>query len=271
MSDAVPTDSRAPESTHSRLWGAISEILRDISVGGIASLISGIVVLGLGGRLVMFLSRLLHPEAIGRFTENGNVVGLFTAEGTVGLLLFGGVAGGLIAAPVWVVMRPWIPRNWAAVGLGAVCIGGFQLVASDNRDFDILEGPALDLALLLALVFGFGAVLSTLDRFLDKRLPLGDGTGSVVAYGAITAVGLTFAPLGLFLQFMPGFDERAYPPIWTGVFVAGTALVTIWWWVERARGRTEPSLIQRRLGTGLAAAAALAGLSHLILEINRIL
>ncbi len=247
------------------------QILRDISVGGIASLISGTLILGLGGRLVMFLSRLLHPEAIGRFTENGNEIGVFTAEGTVGLLLFGGVAGGLIAAPVWVVMRPWIPRNWAAVGLGAVCIGGFQLVSSDNRDFDILEGPALDLALLLALVFTFGAVLSALDRFLDSRLPRGNRAGPLVVYGLVTAVGLIFVPLGLLLQFMPGFDERAHAPIWTGVFVCATALVTIWWWVDRIRGKTEPNLIQRRLGAGLAAAAALAGLGHLILEVNRIL
>ncbi len=186
-------------------------------------------------------------------------------------MLFGGVAGGLIAAPVWVVMKPWIPVRWAVVGLGAVAIGGFQLVSSDNRDFDILEGPALDIVLLLALVFVFGAVLSALDRFLDRRLPRADRAGPVVVYGLVTAVGLIFVPLGLLLQFMPGFDERAYPPIWTGVFVCATALVTIWWWVDRIRGKTEPSLIQRRLGAGLAAAAALAGLSHLILEINRIL
>ena len=36
---------------------------------------------------------------------------------------------------------------------------------------------------------------------------------------------------------MRGFDERAYPPIWTGVFVCATALVTIWWWMDRVRGR----------------------------------
>ena len=90
-------------------------------------------------------------------------------------------------------------------------------------------------------------------------------------YGLVTAVGLIFVPLGLLFQFMPGFDERAYAPIWTGVFVCATALVTIWWWIDRVRGRTQPSLVQRRLGTGLAAAAAMAGLIHLTLEINRIL
>ena len=218
----------------------------------------------------MFFSRLLHPEAIGRFTENGNEVGVFTVEGTVGLLLFGGIASGLIAAPVWVVMKPWIPPRWAVVGLGAVAIGGFQLVSSDNRDFDILEGPALDIVLLLALVFVFGAVLSALDRFLDSRFPRADRAGPVVVYGLVTAVGLIFVPIGLLRQFMPGFDERAHPPIWTGVFVCATALVTLWWWVDRVRGKSDPTPLQRGLGSGFAAAAALVGLIHLTLEIIRI-
>lgn len=266
-----PEDAPVGVISHRGIRNVGPQILRDVSVGGIASLIAGIVVLGLGGRLVMFISRLLHPDAIGRFTENGNEVGVFTVEGTVGLLLFGGVAGGLIAAPVWVVMKPWIPPRWAVVGLGAVAIGGFQLVSSDNRDFDILEGPALDIVLLLALVFIFGAVLSGLDRFLDSRLPRADRIGTVVVYGLVTAVGLIFVPIGLLRQFMPGFDERAHPPIWTGVFVCATALVTLWWWVDRVRGKSDPTPLQRGLGSGLAAAAALVGLIHLTLEITRIL
>jgi hypothetical protein len=271
MSQAHPTDAPGRTSTRHGARRALTEILRDISVGGIASLVSGLVVLGFGGRLVMFLSRLLHPESIGRLTENGNEIGVFTVEGTVGLLMFGGIFGGLAAAPVWVVMKPWIPRNWVVVGLGAVAIGGFQLVASDNRDFDILEGSALDLVLLLTLVFGFGAVLHLLDRFLENRMPPEDRTGPIVIYGAITAVGLVIAPLGLVLQFMPGFADRAYSPVWTAVFVCATALVTLWWWVDRARGKSEPTLVQRRLGSGFAAGAVLVGLLHLTFEIIRIL
>ena len=101
------------------------------------------------------------------------------------------------------------------------------MVSSDNRDFDILEGPALDIVLLLALVFVFGAVLSALDRFLDSRLPRADRAGPVVVYGLVTAVGLIFVPLGLLFQFMPGFDERAYAPmcvvLWASGGVASTS------------------------------------------------
>lgn len=270
MASPQPT-ARAPTPPRGSARQTLTDILRDVSVGGIASLVSGIVILGFGGRLVMFLSRVLHPEAIGRFTENGNEIGVFTVEGTLGLLIFGGITGGLAAAPVWVVMKPWIPQRWAVVGFGAVSIGGFQLVASDNTDFDILEGPGVDIAMLLGLMFVFGVVVYLLDHFLDNRLPRGDRAGLLVAYGALTAVGLVIAPLGLVLQFMPSFADRAHSPGWTAFFVCATALVTLWWWVSRARGLTEPTPVQRRLGSGLAGAAALVGLVHLTFEIVRIL
>jgi hypothetical protein len=46
--------------------------IRWIAVGGLAGVVSGVLVLGLGGRLVMLASRLLHPDTAGRLTENGN-------------------------------------------------------------------------------------------------------------------------------------------------------------------------------------------------------
>ena len=95
--------------------------------------------------------------------------------------------------------------------------------------------------------------------------------GPMVFYAPVTVLGLLFAPLGLVLQFTSGFSDRVYAPIWTAVFVCATALVTLWWWVDRARGKSEPTPVQRRLGSGLSAAAALVGLLHLTFEIVRIL
>jgi hypothetical protein len=220
----------------------------------------------------MFLSRLLHPEAIGRFTENGNEIGVFTFEGSFGLLLFGGLASGLIAASVWVVMRPWIPRRSPPlVGLWAVAIGGFNLVSADNPDFEILEGPAIDIALLLGLVFAFGVVVCLLDRYLDRRLPRGESRGWKTAYFLVAAAGIVVAPLGLVAQFTPGFDSGPDAPVWTGVFVGAAALVTLWWWVDRVRGREEPTVLQDRLGSVFTSAAALAGILYLTREIITIL
>jgi hypothetical protein len=88
MADAMVTaDSRAAaiESEQTR-FSPTGEVLRDIARGGIAGALVGIVVGGLGARLVMRLVAMLHPDAVGAFTENGNrigyallVVGLCTA------------------------------------------------------------------------------------------------------------------------------------------------------------------------------------------------
>jgi ATP-binding cassette subfamily F protein 3 len=43
-------------------------------------LLTGLLVAGLGGRLVMRAAALLEPSAIGRFTENGNQIGEIYAK-----------------------------------------------------------------------------------------------------------------------------------------------------------------------------------------------
>ena len=68
----------------------------------------------------------------------------------------------------------------------------------------------------------------------------------MVAYAGVTAVRVVIAPLGLLLQFLPSFADRAHAPVWTALFVCATALMTIWWWVDRVRGKSEPTLAQRR-------------------------
>ena len=54
-----------------------------------SAVLCGIVVGGIGGRIVMRVSALAADESrIGMLTENGNVVGRITVEGTMALLLF---------------------------------------------------------------------------------------------------------------------------------------------------------------------------------------
>jgi len=172
------------ESLAVRLVG----LVRSVALGGLAGAIAGVVVLGVGGRLVMFMSRLLHPEALGRITENGNRVGEFTVEGTIGLIIFGGLLSGLLAGVVWVLVREWIPNKAALVGLGAVAIGGSFLIQGNNRDFVILQDPRLDLVLLLGLLFLFGVVLYWIDELLDKKMSDQPQTLGIVVYSLMNAI-----------------------------------------------------------------------------------
>lgn len=232
-----------------------------------AAVVSGVLVLGLGGRLVMFLSRLIHPDAVGRFTENGNQIGEFTLGGTLGLLIFGGLAGGLFAGAIWVFVREWIPDNLLLVGLGTVAIGGFLLIEADNPDFVILDPPVIDLILLLSLVFLFGVMLHRLDKALDRRLPVRPGPVSATAYGLLTIFGIAVAIPAFGNFFSSDFCACAQPPIWTGVLLTAAAVGTLWWWALDLRGAETPPSGLSTFGRLATAGAVVAGAVHLTMQI----
>ena len=228
-------------------------------------------MLGFGGRLVMLASRLLHPEAVGKLTEGGNRIGEFSVDGTIALVLFGGLGSGLLAAVVWVFLRQWMPDSSVLVGLGAVAIGGFALVEADNPDFVVLVDPQIDLVLLLGLTFLFGMTLLWLDRLLDRRLPAGGGNVSKVVYTLIAGVGAPFLIPTFGTFFSQEFCSCESPPIWTGVFLLGAAVATVTWWVLNLRRAASPPTVLQRLGSISATGAVLAGGVHLTGQIVAIL
>ncbi len=244
---------------------------RWIAVRGLASALTGLVVLGAGGRLVMFGSRLLHPEAVGRLTEGGNRIGEFTVEGTIALLLFGGLLSGAAAGVVWVFIRQWVPQRPVIVGTVAVALGASGLIDSGNRDFVILgDDVRIDLLLLVGLLFAFGAGLVPIDRWLDHLLP-GPSRAWTPAYAIVVALG---APLTI-PAFGSMVDEEfcfcAHPPVWTGVFFVLTAVATLWWWIAQMRGADVPSDRLRLAGRLGLSMGVVSGALYLTVDILRIL
>ena len=246
-------------------------LVRSVALGGLAGAIAGVVVLGVGGRFVMFVSRLLHPEASGRITENGNRIGEFTVDGTIELIVFGGLLSGLLAGVVWVLVREWIPKKAALVGLGAVAIGGSFLIQGNNRDFFILQDPRLDLVLLLGLLFLFGVVLYWVDGLLDEKMPDQPQTFGIVVYSLMVAIAAPLIIPTFASMFSKDFCFCSNPPIWTGVFLTATSLSTIVWWVQHLRGVDTPSRTLNMIGTTSLALTAIAGAVDLTTEITQIL
>ena len=246
------------------------ELIRGVALAGLAGAIAGLLVLGVGGRIVMFVSRLLHPEALGRITEGGNRIGEFTIGGTIELLIFGGLLSGLVGGVVWVLVREWIPKKAVVVGLGAVAIGGSFLIQGDNIDFFILEEPLIDLVLLLGLIFSFGVSVYWFDGLLQKRVGDRPRTFGIVVYSVMVALA---APL-IVPTFGGFFDEEfcfcSNPPIWTGVFLTAASLATVTWWVRHLRGADTPSQPVSIVGRTSVALAAVAGAVDLTTEITQI-
>lgn len=230
----------------------VGAVFRDIARGGIAGIIVGLLVGGLGGRLVMRLAAILHPNAAGIPTENGEVIGRITLEGTLALMVFGGLGMGFLAGTIWVIVGPWIPgrgrQRAIATALAAIALGTPNLIQRLNPDFVILDHDPLVVALLVGLVGLVGLSIALVDGALDARFPR-----PVSGVSLATAVYVLIAFMGLVLIVPVAIaillNEREYrAPIRAGWALAVVGGCTLIWWVLRAKGRSEPPLALRLAG-----------------------
>ena len=216
------------------------EVLRDIARGGIAGLLVGIVVGGLGARLVMRVAAILHPDAVGALTENGNRIGDVTVGGTLALVLFGLISCALAGA-VWVVVSPWIPGRTGVRALltagAAIAIGTPLLIIGGNPDFVILAHDPRVVALLVALVGLIGLSIALLDSWLDRRLPHAatGRKGPAVFYATVTVMGALLVLPFVLLIFLTSDEYRL--PLRAGYALLVVGLCTATWWGLRMRGR----------------------------------
>jgi hypothetical protein len=250
------------------------EVLRDIARGGIAGAIVGIVVGGLGGRLVMRVVAILHAEAVGAFTENGNRIGDITLGGTLFLITFGLIFG-LLAGAVWVVVNPWIPghagvRGVLTAGI-AIAIGTPLLIIGRNPDFVIVDHDASVVALLVALVGTIGLSIALLDGWLDRRLPraVTGRRGPVAFYAIVTLLGTVLVVPFVLLIFLTA-DEYQFP-LRAGYALFVVGLCTATWWGLRVRRRVSAPRGLVIAGRGALLVAVILGVLTSLPHISRAL
>ena len=268
MADALATEGpttsvpSVPEAEVGAL-SPIGEVLRDIARGGIAGILVGIFVAGIGGRIVMRLATILHEDAVGRRTENGELIGAITFNGTMALITFGGLGMGLMAGMIWVIVRPWLVGRGLGraivSGLLAVALGTPALIQGGNLDFLILDRDPLIVALLVSLVFAVGFSIALVDGWLDRRLPRSVRGGNIATtvYLVITVMGLMLI-VPLVIAILLDQDEyRA--PLRAGWLLLVVGLCTLAWWVLRVRGQNDPPRWLTLTGRAALVLAAILG------------
>jgi hypothetical protein len=167
-----------------------------------AGVVSGVLVLGLGLRLMMRVAAATSPEsAQGRLTDADEVVGEVTLGGTMFLVLGVGVLGGMVGVAAWSTLRRWLPERsvMAGVVMAAVATGMLArpsgLVDPHNRDFVILSPAWLALLMSAAVVLAFGVSFAVLADRLAARWPVPGltirGTLSVLPFFGVLALSLT--------------------------------------------------------------------------------
>jgi hypothetical protein len=264
MDGAIAVDG--PEATGAVGAGVrldpTNEVLRDITRGGLAGLLVGVPLAGVGGRLVMRLAALVVPEAAGSVTEQGFIVGRITPGGTLGLIIAMGLLGGAVAGSLWVTMRPWLPASAIARAIVSVpvalALGTFVLVDAANPDFVILGHDPLVIGSLLLLVLSFGPALVLADGWLERRLPHARVTGDgriVAGYAVVTAIGLLLTVF-LIVPFYLATDVRLAG---LALLVVGLCTLASWWYrAERERQPPHRIALIARAGLSVAVVAGLA-------------
>ena len=255
----TPVDRTVPSPQH--------EVLREITRGGLAGLIVGVVLAGVGGRLVMRLAALLVPSADGAFTENGNRIGDITLGGSLGIIVFIGLFFGAVAGSLWVIIRRWLPSSRTArlvVTIPiAVALGTPGLIEARNRDFDILQHDPLVVASLVVLVALFGPALVLVDAWLDRRLPqpTPDDGKVINGFGTVAFIGLL---LTMFLV-VPMFLGSSLRPAGLALLVVGVVTMIAWWY--RVEGKASPPAWLPTVARLGLVAAVLGGMAVTVREV----
>ena len=118
------------------------ELLRIAVVAGVSV---GILVIGLGSRLAMFVLRVTSPGyVVGMESDDGFEIGRITLSGSYQLLALG-AAVGVIGALAYVAVAPWlIGPDWfrrVTVGLTAGALVGSLVIEPGGIDFTFSSQP----------------------------------------------------------------------------------------------------------------------------------
>jgi hypothetical protein len=216
-------------------------LARHVAAAGLAAGVTGLVVGGLGGRVVMRIAGALSgSQGAGRVTEAGFTVGEISVAGSVFLVIFIGVVSALFSAGAFLLMRPWL--GWAGrlrglvfgLALFALASATSDVMNPDNPDFRILGNEPGVVALVAALFLAFGIVTNRLYTHFDTRFqPEEEGFTSVgVGYGVFAVLG-AIAAIPMLAAVLSGGDGvcGCEAPVWASrsflVVAISTAIVWI--------------------------------------------
>jgi hypothetical protein len=135
-----------------------------LRIAVVAGVSAGILVIGLGSRLAMFVLRVTSPGfVVGMESDDGFEIGRTTLSGSYQLLALGAAVGvigalGYIAVAPWLIGPGWFRR--VTVGLTAGALVGSLVIVPGGIDFTFLEPTWLAVAFFVALPVLSGILLT---------------------------------------------------------------------------------------------------------------
>jgi hypothetical protein len=244
---------------------SLADIVREVSRGGLAALVAGVLFGGVGGRIAMRISALMDPSAGRRMTEAGARVGEITLGGTISFVIFVGIFTGIGLALIWVVVQRWLPTNrgyrYSAGAVIGIAMGGRFAIDGRNVDFLILGPKAGQVGIFLLLAAMTGVAVVGIDGRLERSLPR-QSSAALAGYWAIAGLGLLATVPGLTLLFTNGGCQCVSPPRLPGAALIAVAGWTLWAWIAEYRRVATPPWLEAAARSSVFA-MVVAGLIHL--------
>jgi hypothetical protein len=214
MALADPQSPKAwPWWSYEASFGTWFGLALHITAGGLAGMVAGFLVGGIGSRLFMRIAGAASgSQGAGRVTEAGFTVGEVSPIGTFFLILFIGIASGIVGAGMYLVMQPWLgwAHRWRGAAFGIVLFAltsaTSDLMNPDNRDFSILGNGLLLVALMVGLFVAFGVVVDLAFRRFDTLLQAEEEVSKSdrLAFGIIAAAVIVLVVPGILLILLDG-------------------------------------------------------------------
>jgi len=195
------------------------DLLDRFGAAALAGMSAGFLVGGLGGRLAMFLLRLLSSDAVvGIQSDDDFTIGQVSSA-SIFLFLITTLLGTVLAF-AYLLVRRWLPDGHrplqSAIFFGVV--GGAAVIKPDGVDFNLLDPLWLAVLLFVALPAAYGWCMAAMVEGLIAR-PGAYRKARVAAIVLFVAIGF-FGILALAIAMVGGvliLLGRQWPALAAGV------------------------------------------------------
>ncbi len=188
-------------------FARVGSLAHTIAAGTLAGAVAGAIAGGIGGRLAMRVVGIMATDREqGALTDAEESVGQITLDGTLALIVFGGIASGILGGLIYAAMRRWFADAgaWRGLVFGAFLLGclGWGVIEGDNFDFAAFGSVTVNVAMFSAIFLLFGVLLAPVYSWIDGALvPPSRRIGAVVslpfyALGLLFALGVVGAGIG---------------------------------------------------------------------------
>lgn len=191
------------------LLSQIAAVLRVVGVFMLAGMLSGALVGGLGGRVVMRVSGYLYQRenpGVTIVTESsGEPVGQISLQGTIDLIVessFSGAAIGLLL----LLVAPWLPRSgWrrsGVFGLLLLAFVGSLVIDPGSRDLRTIGPALLNIVMFATLIVAAGMLTPLIFGWLDRSI--GSRGSRLTRFGAaaLRPVAVVLGGFGMLLLLL---------------------------------------------------------------------